>query len=434
MHIPARPRQAPILTGRGQPQGSAGPEARELAAALRQRLDPERWPVPPEALPAGTALVGGAVRDGLLGRLAEKPDLDLVVPADAIALARRLARERRGSCVVLDAERDIARLVLQGWTVDLARREGPDLITDLQRRDYSANAIALPLEPGAALLDPTGGLAALAAGQLVAVRERNLLDDPLRLLRGVRLAWELELELEATSLGWIRRHARQLRTVAGERVLAELERLAQAAAGEQGLEQALELGLLQPWGADPQAAAALRQLNREAAVARGLSESDCAEQLPLARLAALLPAEAVAQLKGSRRLLRGCERLRHWWQRLETGLAGADGLAALTEEERLQLQRELEAMLPALLLRLPPAEARALLERWRNPEDPLCHPQPPLNGDALRQALQLPAGPQLGALLQHLTLERAFGRLEGSGADARSQALAAARLWLERAG
>ena len=82
MHIPARPRQAPILTGRGQPQGSAGPEARELAAALRQRLDPERWPVPPEALPAGTALVGGAVRDGLLGRLAEKPDLDLVVPAD----------------------------------------------------------------------------------------------------------------------------------------------------------------------------------------------------------------------------------------------------------------------------------------------------------------------------------------------------------------
>ena len=87
-----------------------------------------------------------------------------------------------------------------------------------------------------------------------------------------------------------------------------------------------------------------------------------------------------------------------------------------------------------LLLRLPPAEARALLERWRNPEDPLCHPQPPLNGDALRQALQLPAGPQLGALLQHLTLERAFGRLEGSGAAGRSQALAAARRWLERAG
>ena len=433
MHIPARPRQAPILTAHGGPHGSGGLEGLALAQALRQRLATERWPVPPEALPAGTALVGGAVRDGLLGRLADKPDLDLVVPAEAIALARRLARERRGSCVVLDAERDIARLVLQGWTVDLARREGPDLASDLQRRDYSANAIALPLEPGAALLDPTGGLAALAAGQLVAVSERNLLDDPLRLLRGVRLAWELELELEGTSLEWIRRHARQLRAVAGERVLAELERLAQTAAGEEGLAQALALGLLQPWGADPQAAAVLRQLSREAAAIRGLRESDGAEQLPLARLAALLPAEAVANLKGSRRLLRGCERLRHWWQRLES-VGAAATLAALAEEERLQLQRDLETILPALLLRLPADEARALLERWRDPDDPLCHPRPPLNGDALRQALPLPAGPQLGALLQHLTLERAFGRLEGSGAAGRSQALAAARRWLERAG
>ncbi len=372
------------------------------------------------------------MRDGLLGRLAEQPDLDLVLPADAIALARRLARELRGSCVVLDAERDIARLVLKGWTVDLARREGPDLASDLQRRDYSANAIALPLLAGEPLLDPTGGLTALAAGQLVAVCEANLLDDPLRLLRGVRLAWELELTLEATSLKWIERHAQQLRTVAGERVLAELERLAQAPQGEQGLQQTLALGLLQPWGADGEAIAVLAELTPAVAAARGLSAAECHEQLPLARLAALLPAEAVGALKGSRRLLRSCSRLRQGWQQLARG-----GLAGLEEEERLQLQRELEELLPALLLRLPEAEAQALLVRWRNPADPLCHPRPPLDGDALRQALELPASPQLGALLQHLSRERAFGRLPaGDGAEAtadREAALAAARRWLKAA-
>ena len=87
--------------------------------------------------------------------------------------------------MVLDQERSIARLVLQGWTIDLARCLGANLHDDLLRRDYSANAIALPLqgvEPTGALLDPSGGMTDLAAGRLRAISEANLLDDPLRLL------------------------------------------------------------------------------------------------------------------------------------------------------------------------------------------------------------------------------------------------------------
>ena len=134
------------------------------------------------------------MRDALLGRLAPRPDLDLVVPGDAVQLARALADQQGGAVVVLDRERSIARLVHRGWTIDLARRIGEELRDDLLRRDYSANAIALPL-PGAAadgdVLDPSGGLADLAAGRLRAISEANLLDDPLRLLRGVRLACEI---------------------------------------------------------------------------------------------------------------------------------------------------------------------------------------------------------------------------------------------------
>lgn len=422
MHIPARPRQDPILT-----RGNAGAA---LEARLWERLAPEHWPLNPSELPPGTALVGGAVRDALLGRLAAQPDLDLVVPGEAIALARRLARQRGGSCVVLDAERDMARVVLQGWTVDLARREGSDLASDLWRRDYSANAIALPLEPGASLVDPTGGLEALERGELVAVRESNLLDDPLRLLRGIRLSAELELALEESSLGWIARHAAQLGSVAGERVLSELERLAAAPEGQQGLQRALELTLLQTWGADPLAGAALAALGPRAAAERDLQPAETAWALPLARLARLLPPAAVERLRGSRRLQQRCGCLRRWWERLATADGG--NLEQLAEEPRLQLHRELEADLPALLLGLPQAGARDALERWRDGENPLFHPRVPLNGHALSEALGLAAGPKLGALLQHLTRERAFGRIAAAGPAQREGALRAARAWLNQ--
>lgn len=419
MHIPARPRQAPIVAGQLP--------ADERALRLRQRLAPQHWPVPLDHFPAGCALVGGAVRDALLGRLAPCPDLDLVVPGGAIALGRQLARRCGGTCVVLDAERDIARLVLGGWTLDLARQEGSRLEQDLGRRDYTANAIALPLAAGAPLLDPTGGLDDLRAGRLAAVSEANLLADPLRLLRGLRLEVELELVLEERSRSWIQRHAARLAEVAGERVLTELEKLAAAPGGERGLAGCVALGLLASWGADPLAANSLQTLSVPHAEACGLG-SATARALPLARLAAMLPAQALGQLRASRQLQQRSARLRRWRARLAQSAAGV----ALPEAEQLQLHLELEADLPALLLFLPAPEARRQMERWRQPDDPLCHPSSPLNGVQLQQALGLAPGPELGELIRHLTLERAFGRLPPREPAASAAALVAARAWLDR--
>jgi tRNA nucleotidyltransferase (CCA-adding enzyme) len=209
-------------------------------------LRAEDWPVPISAFPDDAALVGGAVRDALLNRLGPAPDLDLVVAEGAIALSKTLSKRFGGSPVVLDAERDIGRLVIRGWSVDLARREGQSLADDLQRRDYSVNAMALPLAQRDQLVDPHGGLEHLQRRQLVALAERNLLDDPLRLLRGVRLASELEFELDDTTAGWIQRHRERLSSVAGERVLAELEKLCQSPQGQQGLQRCLDWGLLAP--------------------------------------------------------------------------------------------------------------------------------------------------------------------------------------------
>jgi tRNA nucleotidyltransferase (CCA-adding enzyme) len=416
------------------PGAGADPAIVTRAATLAwQRLEPQRWPLPPQAFPPGTALVGGAVRDALLNRLAPAPDLDVVLPDDAVAVCRQLRRRHGGSAVVLDAERSIARLVLDGWTIDLARQEGNSLQEDLQRRDYTVNAMALPLAAPDQLVDPLGGLEHLKRGDLVAVAEANLLDDPLRLLRGLRLACELNFQLETRTQGWIRRHHDALATVAGERVLAELEKLAAAPNGGEGLVQVLRTGLLRPWLTAngnpndlPDNPALLHTLSRAQAEALELTAAETETALPLARLAAVLDGSALQRLRSSRRLQQRVEQLRHWRQRLGPAATAAQVAAALPETDRLQLHRQLEDDLVALLLGWPQGSARPWLDRWRRHDDPLFHPRPAIDGRSLQEALQLRPSPQLGQLLEHLMLEQAFGRLSG-----REDGLRAACAWLQ---
>ena len=105
-----------------------------LAKAVWERLDPAGWPLSVDQFPFGSALVGGAVRDGLLKRLGKRPDIDFVVPENAIKLAKKLASSLGATCVVLDAERDIARLIFKGWSFDLAKQIGNSLEEDLLKR------------------------------------------------------------------------------------------------------------------------------------------------------------------------------------------------------------------------------------------------------------------------------------------------------------
>ena len=395
-----------------------------LAGQVLERLNPADWPLPTGAFPQGTALVGGAVRDALLNRLGPRPDLDLVVSGDAIGFAKEASRRWGGTCVVLDEGHGIARLVIQGWTIDLAAQEGASLEADLGRRDFTVNAIALPLEEGAVLVDPTGGLDHLQRGQLVAVQEANLVADPLRLLRGLRLASELGFELEPQSQVWIERHAALLGSVAGERVLAELEKLAAAPEGHRGLQACQTMGLLHPWGADPLAQASLQELSEQNARARGLGNEELGWALPLARLAALFGRKALEGLRSSRRLQQRCHTLRHWQT--------ASSRGQLSETDQLRLHQELEADLPALLLFWPEASAQTAMGRWRDPADPLFHPRPPIDGKSLQEHLALKPSRQLGELLHHITLERAFRRLPAApepSPEGMAQVWACAKRW-----
>jgi putative nucleotidyltransferase with HDIG domain len=146
-----------------------------------------------EALPAGTTayLVGGAVRDMLLGRPTH--DLDFVLPADALRTSRRVADALNAAFYPLDEERDTGRVVEikpdgSRQVIDFSVLRGPDLESDLRARDFTVNAIALDLRAPQSLIDPLGGAADLYAKQLRACSPSSFVEDPLRVVRGVRLA------------------------------------------------------------------------------------------------------------------------------------------------------------------------------------------------------------------------------------------------------
>jgi len=180
-------------------------------------------------------LVGGYVRDLLLQRSTH--DLDLAVCASALVQGRALAEALSGALVPLDRERDIARVVVSRvagppWTVDLSSFSG-DIAQDLARRDFTVNALAIPLEIVSnegvlnGVIDPFGGRADLRAGVLRVVAETAFADDPIRLLRAPRLAHQLGITLDAHTEELLRRDAPLLEQEAGERMRDELLRLLQ---------------------------------------------------------------------------------------------------------------------------------------------------------------------------------------------------------------
>jgi poly(A) polymerase len=172
-------------------------------------------------------LVGGALRDRLLGRTVL--DLDLVVDGDVREAARRLARAARGPAFELSDEFGAWRVVGPGraWHADLSSLRGGSLRDDLALRDFTINAMAEPLA-GGDVVDPFGGAADLRAGTLRAVDPRAFDDDPLRVLRLARLACELALRADDGTLAAARGRAPRLTGVSPERVFAELKRIVAA--------------------------------------------------------------------------------------------------------------------------------------------------------------------------------------------------------------
>jgi hypothetical protein len=311
-------------------------------------------------------IVGGAVRDELLGR--DVVDLDIAV-RDPRAAARAYAKRSGGAPFPLSERHGAWRVALEGGrTVDFTPLRG-SIEDDLATRDFTINAIAVPLAGGEPA-DPYGGQADMEERIIRAVSPSVFADDPLRLLRAVRLGDELAFRLDPETEQLVREHAELVRRPAGERTYAELVRLSEA-----GYRSAGELGLLEPLGGS----------------AEGLDSAELVDS-PEFRLVTVF-GESLARLpvpnevlRYSRALLRaqppadGSPRAIHRFRRATEPWA-LDALAFVGASEHAEAVRE---------------------ARENEPAEPL------LRGDELG----LPPGPEIGRLLELVEEERAAGAIQ----------------------
>ncbi len=181
-------------------------------------------------------LVGGAIRDRLLGRATS--DLDVVVDGDPAQAARAIASAAgHAACFALSEEFGAWRVSARdsSWQVDVEPLRGGSLQADLTLRDFTVNAIAEPLSGGEPI-DPLGGLQDLAARRLRMAAPSAFAEDPLRVLRLARVAVELGLEPEPDTLAHAREQAAGLSRCSPERVFMELRRILAAPEMLRGLQ------------------------------------------------------------------------------------------------------------------------------------------------------------------------------------------------------
>lgn len=196
-------------------------------------------------------LVGGAIRDALMCREAE--DIDVAVNADAYSVAVEIADALNGSCARLHDDWQVARVAIPDEgrlrIIDIATFEG-DIERDLRRRDFTINAMAAPMSAAldddvrGTLLDPFGGVRDLEDGVVRMVSSDALEDDPVRLMRGARLAAQFGFSLESETAFAIRQRSSLISGVSQERARDELMRLLGLSQARDGVRLLDGLGLL----------------------------------------------------------------------------------------------------------------------------------------------------------------------------------------------
>jgi tRNA nucleotidyltransferase (CCA-adding enzyme) len=194
-------------------------------------------------------LVGGTVRDALLGF--DHVDVDVAVEGDHLALVRELGGEARvhdrfGTAAVFtpDGPVDVAATRAESYPRPGALPEvrPAGIEEDLSRRDFSVNAMALPLRRAVEVIDPHGGLHDLRSGTLRVLHDRSFVDDPTRGLRGARYAGRLDLDIDPRTHELLA--SADLGTVSEDRVGAELRGLAAEHSARRVFELAAEWGLI----------------------------------------------------------------------------------------------------------------------------------------------------------------------------------------------
>ncbi len=179
-------------------------------------------------------LVGGFIRDSILRR--EIEDIDIAIAADSLDFSPELAGVLNGKYIPMDKENKVARIILKDAAASAVQHIDVSTIInniedDLSRRDFSINAMAVPLKDIKSsiskgdIIDPFNGLKDIEQKKLRAAGDKSFEADPLRLLRAARLSAELGFAIEDSTEGLIKKQAGLISRVSGERIREELLKL-----------------------------------------------------------------------------------------------------------------------------------------------------------------------------------------------------------------
>ncbi len=190
----------------------------EVLKALRRRSRPGQK----------IYLVGGVVRDALLG--VENHDLDIVVSGDVRSLAKAIANELGAVFYMMDLEHPTARIIFQPdenrqYSFDFAALRGGDIKEDLAGRDFTVNAMAVDIDQLEKIIDPLKGAQDLKDKRLRVCSPAAFRDDPVRLLRAVRLSLTLQLSMDSATIGWLKEASADLARSSVERLRDEFLRM-----------------------------------------------------------------------------------------------------------------------------------------------------------------------------------------------------------------
>ena len=368
-------------------------------------------------LPKGSYLVGGYIRDIILGRLNEEVDVDIVVPLSAIEIGKKISENIESKFIILDKKREVVRIIYKNISIDISNQISSAIEEDLRSRDFSINAIAFLFDKKC-LLDPLNGLKDLKLSLLRTFSETNLLNDPLRILRCFRFVSELNFKIDLRLLSFIKKNKEKLYLVATERINYEIKRIVN---GSNAHEASYLVKKFNIFGPDTFYKDSFF-LNLQKINYLLLNQNEKEKFLPLFFLSQILDEVYLEKLKFSRAEITKIKLLRKWHFLLRK-----KNIAQLDEFDRFQLHQELELFLPSFIFHVPSNSRLDWLIRWRDKNDKLFHPSNLLNGDVIKKNLKIKDGPILGELLQYLSKEHAYKRLDNF-----DEAIYKAKQWIEQ--
>jgi len=368
-------------------------------------------------LPKGSYLVGGYIRDIILGRETEKVDFDIVVPLNAIEIGKKIADYIGAKLIILDEKREVVRIILKQIYIDIANQVSSTIEGDLHSRDFTINSIAFLLNEKC-LCDPLNGLKDLELSILRTHSEKNIINDPLRILRCFRFVSEFNFKIDLDLISFIKKNKGKLYLVAKERINYEIHKIVN---GANALDAVMLIKKINIFCIDNLFEDSFF-LDLEKINFAELSQEEKEKFLPSFFITQILDVVSLDKLKFNKAEIAKTKLLRKWHSFLKN-----KNTDQLDELDRFKLHQELEMFLPSFIFYLPQNLRFDWLNRWRDKEDKLFHPSNLLNGDVIKKNLKIEDGPILGDLLQYLSKELAFKRLNNF-----DEAIYKATQWIEQ--